>query len=60
MGLFDRPSPKGAIDTLQGVPGLLDLPHEDLQFAMASLRQARLLDPEDPREPDPSPAQGAD
>lgn len=52
MGLFDRPAPKGAIDALQGVPGLLNLSHEDFQFAVASLREARLLDPSDPHDPD--------
>ncbi len=52
MGLFDRPAPKGAIDGLQGVPGLLNLSHEDFQFAVASLREARLLDPHDPHDPD--------
>ena len=59
MGLFDRPVEDGARlavvaePTIDGLTAeLVDLSHEDWQFALASLRQARLLARVDPQAPD--------
>ncbi|MFC1715466.1 tetratricopeptide repeat protein [Candidatus Poribacteria bacterium] len=55
MGLFDRPAEGGAIEAVRAEPvidGLtseLKLSHADWQFALSSLREARLLSPKDPK-----------
>ncbi|MFC1716275.1 hypothetical protein ACFL6S_21560, partial [Candidatus Poribacteria bacterium] len=59
MGLFDRPVEAGAVEALRakrGIKGLTrklrKLSHTDWQFALSSLREARLLAPEDTERPD--------
>jgi len=59
MGLFDRPAEGGAIEVLRATPPikgltskLMDLSHEDWQFALNNLRKAGLLAKEDPVMPD--------
>ncbi len=54
MGLFDRPAEGGAIRALLAPPAiagltetLVGLPHDDWAYAVAALREARLLDAED-------------
>ncbi|MGB7000851.1 MAG: TIR domain-containing protein [Halobacteriota archaeon] len=59
MGLFDRPAESGAIEVLRAAPPinglttkLMDLSHEDWQFALNNLRKAGLLAKEDSGMPD--------
>jgi tetratricopeptide (TPR) repeat protein len=58
MGLFDRPAPAGAIEVLRkpAIGGLTSalksLSDVDWKYALANLRQAGLLDPANPAEPD--------
>jgi tetratricopeptide (TPR) repeat protein len=59
MGLFDIPAEGGAIEVLRAAPPikgltskLMDLSHEDWQFALNNLRKAGLLAKEDPVMPD--------
>ncbi len=56
MGLFDRPAEGGAIEVLKAKPAiealteaLQELSHEDWQYALNNLREARLLAKEDPQ-----------
>lgn len=58
MGLFDRPAEAGAIDAVRAEPAiegltseLRGLSHDDWQFALNNLRDARLLSPEDLNRP---------
>jgi tetratricopeptide (TPR) repeat protein len=59
LGLFDRPAIAGALDSLKAppsIPGLTSELHNlslvDWQEALANLRDARLLAPADPDQPD--------
>jgi tetratricopeptide (TPR) repeat protein len=59
LGLFDRPALAGALEALKApppIPGLTsevhDLSPADVQEALATLRDARLLAPADPDQPD--------
>jgi tetratricopeptide (TPR) repeat protein len=59
LGLFDRPAAPGAMDALKAappIPGLTselqDLSSADWQEALANLRDARLLAPANPDQPD--------
>jgi len=59
MGLFDRPAEASAIEAVRVEPviegltsELRKLSHDDWQFALSNLRDARLLSPEDPNRPD--------
>ena len=59
IGLFDRPADLGAVDTVKTDPpieGLTDklisLSDADYKFALQHLRDLRLLDPQDPANPD--------
>ena len=59
MGLFDRPAEGGAIRALLAEPAiaglteaLVGLPHDDWQYAVADLREVRLLDADDEADPD--------
>ncbi len=59
MGLFDRPADAGAVAALRKKPpiaglttALLGLSDADWGFALANLRDAKLLAAEDPAEPD--------
>ncbi len=56
MGLFDRPAEGGAIEALKAKPAiaglteaLQELSHEDWQYALHNLREARLLAKEEPQ-----------
>jgi len=58
MGLFDRPVEAGAIGALKkepAIPGVTDrlrgLSHDDWQWALSHLREARLLASENPQKP---------
>lgn len=59
LGLFDRPAESGALEALRKQPvikGLTDrlqeLSHDDWQYALANLRDARLIAAPDPDHPD--------
>lgn len=58
MGLFDRPAPAGAVEVLRkpAIGGLTSalkgLSEIEWKYALANLRQAGLLDPANPEEPD--------
>jgi len=58
MGLFDRPAERGAVDAVRARPlvegltsNLANLSEKEWQYAVNSLREARLLAPEDPDSP---------
>ena len=59
MGLFDRPAAKAAVDALRQepvIPGVTDalitLSEQTWKFAVQALRDLRLLNPKDERDPD--------
>ncbi len=59
MGLFDRPAEGGAVEAVRAKPAIKDLTsklqklsHAEWQYAVNSLRTARLLAAEDPHSPD--------